>query len=680
MRPLLGLLLAAPVMGLAHWAYLESYRTQAALRESARLEAAIEEGREALAVLEAEWAYLNRPERLRDLARLNDARLGLVPLTAEAFGRLDQVPYPQAAGGAVRARGHGGLDRSRRPDLARLGRARGEGRGRPGGTAVSARAQGRLVVLALFFTVAFGAVGFRMAAMATIGPLPERGAPPEAIAADRADITDRAGRLLATNMATVSLYAQPRQMVDPEGAARALAAIFPDLDEAALRRRLTDGRRFIWIKRTLSPEQRQAVHDIGEPGLLFGPREMRLYPNGRLASHVLGGAAFGEEGVSAAEIVGTAGVERHQDAWLRDPAHAGHALRLSIDVTLQAAVEEVLGGGLRLMDAKGASAVLMDARTGEILALASLPDFDPNRRPAPLTSGDQADSPLFNRALQGVYELGSVFKVFAVAQALDLGLVRPGTLVDTKGPIRQDGFSIRDFRNYGPRLTVSDVIVKSSNIGTARLALEIGGERQSAFLDALGLMDPTPVELTEAARARPIAPARWPEITQMTASYGHGIAVSPVHLAAAYASVLNGGRSVTPTLLAREAPPPGPRVVSERVSAQMRGMLRQVVAGGTASFGEVPGYAVGGKTGTADKPRPQGGYYEDRVIATFASVFPVEEPAYILVVTLDEPEDRSGEEPRRTAGWTAVPVAGEIVRRTAPLLGLRPDWAAAPGG
>ena len=541
------------------------------------------------------------------------------------------------------------------------------------------RAPGRLVVLALFFVLAFGAVGARMGAMAFSGPVAKGRGAGEAIAADRADIVDRHGRLLATNMATVSLYAQPPQMVDPERAARELARIFPDFDAAKLRHRFTDGRRFVWIKRTLSPEQRQAVFDLGEPGLLFGPREMRLYPNGRLAAHVLGGASFGREGVSAAEIVGIAGVERHEDARLRDPSLADEPLRLSIDLTVQAALEEVLRGGMRLMNAKGASAVLMEAGTGEIVAMASLPDFDPNRRPAPLTQGDQGDSPLFNRALQGVYELGSVFKIFAVSQALELGLARPGTMVDTKGPLRQDGFSIRDFRNYGPRLSVTDVIVKSSNIGTARLALRIGGERQSAFLGSLGLLEPTPVELVEAARARPIVPARWLELTQMTASYGHGIAVSPVHLAAAYASLLNGGRAVTPTLLAGDAPEPGPRVVSEAVSAEARAMLRQVVMRGTASFGAVPGFAVGGKTGSADKPKPNGGYHEDRVIATFASVFPVDDPAYVLVVTLDEPEERGGDEPRRTAGWTAVPVAAEVIRRVAPLLGLRPDWTAAPG-
>jgi cell division protein FtsI (penicillin-binding protein 3) len=540
----------------------------------------------------------------------------------------------------------------------------------------SERAQGRLVVLALFFGLAFATVGAKMATLAVSGPLPGRGAPPEAIVADRADIVDREGRLLATNMATVSLYAQPPQMVDPARAARELAAIFPDLDSAELERRFTDGRRFLWIKRTLSPEQRQAVHDLGEPGLLFGPREMRLYPNGRLMAHVLGGASFGQEGVGAAEVIGVAGVERHRDERLR--ATPGEPLRLSLDLTIQAAVEEVLAGGMRLMNAKGASAVLMHARTGEIVSLASLPDFDPNDRPAPLTEGDQGNSPLFNRALQGVYELGSVFKTLTVAQALELGLVRPGTLVDTKGPIRQNRFTIRDFRDYGPYLPVTEVLVRSSNIGTARLALEIGGARQEAFLSSLGLMEPTPVELVEARRAAPMTPSRWPEITQMTVSYGHGIAVSPVHLAAAYASVLNGGTRVRPTLL-DGAGGSGERVVSQAVSASVRGMLREVVTRGTASFGQVPGWALGGKTGTADKPKPTGGYHEDKVIATFASVFPVDDPAYVLIVTLDEPEERGGDEPRRTAGWTAVPVAAEIVRRVAPLLGLHPEWEAAPG-
>ncbi len=535
-------------------------------------------------------------------------------------------------------------------------------------------AEGRLLMLGVAFVVAFAAIGARMTVIATAEAAePRAAASGDAIEASRADIVDRNGRVLATNLVTHALYAQPHQMVDPARAARALAAVLPDLDPAALLRQFTEpGRRFVWIKRRLSPEQMQAVHEIGEPGLLFGPRAMRLYPNGAEAAHVLGGAGFGREGVSAAEIRGTAGVERAWDAWLRDPANGAAPLVLSLDLGVQAAVREVLGAGMRLMNAKGASAVLMDAMSGEVAALVSLPDFDPNGRPSPLVEGDPSDSPLFNRAVQGVYELGSVSKVFTAAQALELGLVGPETRINTQGPLTWGRFRIRDFRNYGPHLSVTDVIVKSSNIGTARMAMQIGAERQQAFLRGLGLLDALPVELSEAPGARPLLPRQWSEIAMMTISYGHGLSISPLHLAAGYATMVNGGTRVSPTLLRRPGPARGERVVSEATSAIIRRMLRETVTRGTASLAEVQGYAVGGKTGTADKPRPGGGYYSDRVIATFAAVFPAHAPRYVLVVTLDEPVETSGREPRRTAGWTAVPVAAEVIRRAAPLLGLRP--------
>jgi cell division protein FtsI (penicillin-binding protein 3) len=537
------------------------------------------------------------------------------------------------------------------------------------------RAEGRLVVLAGLFLCAFLVVGVRMGAIAASEPAEPRAQTAGAqIAAARADIVDRRGRLLATNLVTHALYAQPPMMVEPERAARELARIFPDLDEERLLGWFTGDRKFLWIKKKISPEQKQAVFDIGEPGLLFGPREMRLYPNGAIAAHVLGGASFGREGVDAAEVIGVAGIEKAFEERLRDPARAGEPLRLTLDLTVQAAVERVLEGGMVMMNAKGATAVLMEARTGEILSLASLPDFDPNDRPRPLTEGDASDSPLFNRAVQGVYELGSTFKIFTMAQALEIGQVTPATMIDTRGPLSWGKFRINDFRNYGSELTAADVIVKSSNIGTARIAMEIGAERQRAFLASLGFTEPTAIELIEAPGAKPLLPPNWSEISTMTISYGHGLSASPLHLATAYASLLNGGTKVAPTLV-RDAPVQrGARVVSEETSAIARQMLREVVTRGTASFGEVPGYAVGGKTGTADKPKTSGGgYYEDKVIATFASVFPAHDPRYILVVTLDEPVETSGKEPRRTAGWTAVPVAAEIIRRVAPLLGLKPE-------
>lgn len=535
------------------------------------------------------------------------------------------------------------------------------------------RAEGRLLVIGMVFLCAFALIGVRMGHLASSEPAEPRAAATGAsILAQRADIVDRRGRILATNLTTHALYAQPPIMIDKARAARELVAIFPELDEEKLLEQFTGPRKFLWIKRNISPEQKQAVHDIGDPGLLFGPREMRLYPNGRLAAHVLGGAGFGREGVNSAEVVGRAGIEKVFDAELRDPGRAGEPLQLSLDLTVQDTVERVLHGGMRLMNAKGATAILMDIHTGEIVSLASLPDFDPNDRPRPLTEGDPGDSPLFNRAVQGLYELGSTFKVFTTAQALEEGLVSPDTILDTQGPLRWGRFTIRDFRDYGPRLSVTDTFVKSSNIGTARMAIEIGAERQQTFLRDLGFFEPTPIELIEGPSAKPLLPPRWSELSTITISYGHGLSASPLHLASAYASVLNGGTLVTPTLLRREAPVRGERVVSERTSAILRDMMRQTVQRGTASFAEVEGYPVGAKTGTADKPRSTGGYYEDKVIATFAGVFPTHAPEYVLIVTLDEPVETSGTEPRRTAGWTAVPVAAEIIRRTAPLLGLSP--------
>ncbi len=537
------------------------------------------------------------------------------------------------------------------------------------------RAEGRLLVLGLAFFCAFIVIGGRMGTLASSVPEePRATSVGNPIIGQRADIVDRNGRILATNLETHSLYAHPRDMIDPVNTATGLADIFPELDKDELIKDFTGDRKFLWIRRQISPEQMQAVHDLGSPGLLFGPREMRLYPNGPIAAHILGGASYGREGVASAEVIGVAGVERKFDAFLRDPANEGAPLELSLDLTVQAAAEQVLAGGMSLMNAKGAASVLMDVHTGEIISMVSLPDFDPNNRPRVLTTGDQSDSPLFNRAVQGVYELGSVFKIFAVAQAMELGLVNPNTLIDTQGPLTWGRFRIRDFHDYGPELSTTDVIVKSSNIGTARIAMMIGAERQKAFLGSLGFLEPTPVEMVEGPTGKPLLPRNWSEISTMTISYGHGLSSSPLHLAAAYATLANGGTQVEPTLLRTPDAPTGPRVMREVIAQRSVAMLRQVVERGTASFGEVPGYAVGGKTGTADKPRTSGaGYYDDKVIATFASVFPANDPQYVLIVTLDEPSENSGDKPRRTAGWTAVPIAAEMIRRIAPLLGLRPQ-------
>lgn len=536
------------------------------------------------------------------------------------------------------------------------------------------RAEWRILFLAVAFFAGYAAIGAKMGMLAASPVVESEPYAGESISGARADILDRNGRLLATNLVTHSLYAEMRYMVDGRRAAQELGRIFPDIDAEALAARLTDPRRrFSWIRARVSPEQAQAAHDIGEPGLMLGPRDMRLYPNGTLAAHLLGGTSYGEQGVTAAEIQGVAGVEHALNERLADADLADVPLSLSIDLSVQAIVEEVLADGLQMYNANAGSVILMDAHSGEIVALASAPTFDPNQRPAPATQGDPADSPLFNRAVQGLYELGSVMKVFAVAQALDIGLVTPETRIDTRGPIRFGRHRISDMHAMPASMSVHDVLVESSNVGTVRIAQMVGAERQRAFLQSLGMLDPLPIDLSETRRVRPQYDPRWSEISMMTISYGHGLSVTPLHLAAAYAAMLNGGTMVQPTLQRRAHVTPGPRVISERTSHILRGMMRAVVTDGTASFGEVEGYAIGGKTGTADKPRPEGGYYPDRTVATFAGAFPIHDPRYVFVVTMDEPTIFAAGRNRRTAGWTVVPVVAQMVRRVAPVLGLRPQ-------
>ena len=533
----------------------------------------------------------------------------------------------------------------------------------------------RLLLIIVMFVCIYTAIAVRLATLASSQPTePVAQSNNSSLFSQRADIVDRKGRILATNLETYALYVETRHLVDPLNTAHKLAFLFEDLNADDLYAKFISSRKFLWIKKKLSPEQMQAVHDIGEPGLRFGPRETRLYPNGALASHILGGASFGKEGVKSAEIIGVAGVEKTFDSQLRDPSYSEKPLKLTIDLSIQAAVEHVLEGGMRLLNAKGAVAILMEVDTGRIISLASLPDFDPNHRPSLPVKGSAAESPLFNRAIQGVYDLGSTFKIFTVAHALELGLIDPKTKINTKGPIRIGGHKINDYRNNGPELPVWQVITKSSNLGTARIAKMIGPEKQREFLSSLGFTKPTSIEIIEAKGGKPLLPKRWNELETMTVSYGHGISVTPLHLATGYAMLANGGRLVKPTLLEQVKSDLGPRVVSKEVADNSLAMLRGVVTGGTASIADVSGYFVGGKTGTADKPSAQGGYDKEKNITSFASIFPIDEPKYVLVIALDEAQDTSGPEPKRTAGWTAVPVSAEIIARVAPLLGLRPKF------
>ena len=489
---------------------------------------------------------------------------------------------------------------------------------------------------------------------------------------DRKDIIDKNGVLLATNVKVNSLYAHPSEIINKEKVINSLLKIFPDSDKENLIKKLYSNKPFVWLRKTISPEQQNLVKDIGQPGLYFGPREMRIYPNGTSAAHILGGTRYGLESVDSAEILGTAGVELFYNKQLSNKDNPLEPLQLSIDIKIQALVEEILENGIKLMGAKGGSVILMDSKTGEIMSLASFPKFNPNLRPRNLFKNDPSNSPIFNRAVQGIYELGSVFKIFPVALGLDTKLIETDTKFNTHNPIRISGRTISDHKYFGPNLTVEDIIIKSSNIGTVRIAQKIGSNNLKKFYEDLGLLDSTTLELPETKGTKPQQPKKWKNLETATASYGHGIAVSPVHLATAYSILVNGGVKINPTILKQTKPNmQTDKIISESTSKEVRLILEKVVTKGTARDSDFGGYGVGGKTGTAEKPNPiEGGYYENKVISTFASVFPISTGKFVMVVTLDEPENNFGSESYRYASKTAVPVAAKIISRVAPLLNL----------
>lgn len=491
----------------------------------------------------------------------------------------------------------------------------------------------------------------------------------------RAPIYDRHGRILAANMPVKSLVLRREKLLFPEDTARKLSVIFPNRTEEAFYKDLTSGSKFKFLERRLSAEQQAAVLAIGDPGLSLGDREMRIYPNGRLAAHILGGTQFGREGETQAEILGRSGVEQYFDDFLRDPELAEMPLNLSIDLSVQAATEHVLFNGMRLTEAEAASAVLMDVHTGEIVAMAAMPDYDPNQ---PI-SFDPKIPPerqvMFNHAVQAVVELGSTFKIFTALQALEEGLVTTQTKIDTPKAIKVGRTKVSDMKFYSSQMSVENIIVKSSNVGSAKLAMMFGGDAQRAFMEKFGLFSTLSLELPEVKISKPYTmdAKQWRQPENYTRiAYGHSISTTPVHLAAAYAALGNGGFSVKPTLIAQSQPLQGARLVSEQHARTAVDLLHQVVERGTATAAQDTGYRIAGKTGSADKIGPDGKYVDDAVFAVFASVFPADDPKYSLVVTLDNPRVNALDEEKRTAGWTAVPVAQEIVARAAPLLGLRP--------
>ena len=479
-----------------------------------------------------------------------------------------------------------------------------------------------------------------------------------ALVPERGDIIDRDGQPLARTIDAWTIGLWPSKVIgDKLDVARKLAEIMPERDEAAYFAMLKSNRTFYYLRRRAAPGVVESVNALGEPGIALEREPDRLYPQTSLAAHVIG--------FTDTDGKGNAGIERAMNDRLSDPALRGQPLQLSISSRVQQALEHELLEAMTKHSAVGGAGVIMDIHTGEILAMTSLPQLNPN------AAGQGSPEARFNRATLGVYEMGSTFKPFTVAMAMDAGIIKSfGKMYSCPREFRVFGRTINDTHPYGRACSVAEIMKESSNIGSAQIADQIGGKRQREFLDKMGFLKPAEMELRE--RGRPLLPGNnWGPLETMTVGYGHSLAVSPLHLASGYATLFNGGVYRTPTLLKigkNHAVGKGHRVFSEDTSYKMRSLLRLVVADGTGKKADAPGYRVGGKTGSAEK-------YHNRslLVTTFAGVFPMDEPRYAMVMMLDEPKGTAETFGFRTAGWNVAPAFGKAVSRIAPMLGVRPS-------
>ena len=540
------------------------------------------------------------------------------------------------------------------------------------------RTRGRLVVAACAFTVLFGAVVIKLADATVIAPtLPRRVEKPIRVAEPGADglptptpftgaphlraaITDRNGEILAVSLPTAGLYANPREMIDPADIAHKLKAVLPRLDEDAVRARLASAKQFVYLARQITPREQLEINGLGIPGVYFQQTERRRYPLGRTAAQVLGGVDVDSRG--------TAGVERFFDDRLKDdPA----PLRLSLDVRVQAVMRDELASAMQEFQAIGACGIVMDVRTGEVIAMVSLPDYDANK------SGKATPEERFNRAVTGMYEPGSTFKLQTAAMALDSGAAQLWNMYDAAHDIHIGRFTITDFEGKHRMLYLPEVLAYSSNLGAAHIAQSVGGERQRAWLGNMGMFRRIGVELPEAGQPIVQPAANWKEIATMTVGFGHGIAVSPLHVVRGTAAIANGGEVIRPTVLAQtgpRAPEDETPVMKPATSDLMRKLMRLVVTDGYGKPADIPGYFVGGKTGTAEKTSGHG-YKKHANVSAFMSVFPMNAPRYAVYFMLDEPKGNASTGGYSTAGAVSAPSAGKVIARIGPILGMLPQTA-----
>ncbi len=526
-------------------------------------------------------------------------------------------------------------------------------------------ARSRIVMGA--FILCFAIIGMRVGVV-SLWPAEPRETKPRAERPDkypRPDIVDRNGVVLATEIRISSIFVDPRKVIDIDEAIELLTGNLPELNARDLRHKLSSKKAFAWIKREVTPSERQRVHNLGIPGIGFREETLRVYPNGRAAAHVVGHVDVDSRGL--------AGIEKYLDgrgslyvASLAEPETVTSApVMLALDLRVQHALHDELRVAKERFKAIGAGGIVLDVHSGEVVAMASLPDYNPND---PKTSLDETT---LNRLIAGVYELGSTFKAITFAMAFDEGVATLDSTYDATQPIRVGSFRINDYHAKKRVLTVPEVFIYSSNIGTAKMALDVGLERHKAFLTKLGFMRRLDTELPGRA---PLLPPRWTKVASMTIGFGHGISVTPLQLATAGAALVNGGQLITPTFLVRDpsvAASLAEQVIRPETSALMRHLMVLNVSEGTAKKAQVKGYFVGGKTGSAEKVI-NGRYAKNKLLTSFLGMFPGNDPRYVLLIMLDEPKPAEGTHGYKTAGWNAVPTAGKVIQRIAPLLGLSP--------
>lgn len=543
----------------------------------------------------------------------------------------------------------------------------------PSESGTAAATMSRILLILFAILASFIAIGGQIVRVSTSHSPTETMAISDPVARNwsRPAIVDRNGQLLASDVATPSLYADPKLIIDRDEVVERLQAVLPDLDERDLRRQLgEEGRRFVWIRRGLTPRLAQEIHDLGLPGLAFRKELRRVYPAGQMAPHILGQVDIDNRGLSGIEkFIDTADLSQPV---LSAVVSTREPVRLTLDLAVQHAVRQELQAAITRYKAKAAMAVVMDARNGALVAAVSLPDFDPDRPTA------ASDAEKLDRVFGGVFELGSIFKAFTVAMALDGGAASIDTMFDAREPLLIAGRKIDDFHGQKRRLSTQEVFIHSSNIGAGLMALKLGSQRQRQYLDQFGLTGDLVME--GAGVAMPLLPHRWTEIETATIAYGHGLALAPLQFAAASAALVNGGVRVWPTILATGRPQQAlpVQVIRPEVSQQMRALMRLNVADakGTGRRADVPGLDIGGKTGTADIVR-NGRYAEHAVNASFLGAFPMSNPRYVTLLTLFEPQPTIETKAQITAGVNAAPASGRMIARIAPLLGVRSEHRAA---